>query len=78
MRVVVGNPAKVVKDVTDEMLRWKSEGTALYQQLPQAMRDGWTVVEPLRRVPANRPAQSAMLKTWKETSNRDNNHKGTE
>src|SRR6187549_1672057 len=67
-KVVVGNPAKVVKDVTDEMLSWKSEGTALYQQLPQAMRDGWKAVEPLRKVPANRPEQSAMLKTWKETS----------
>jgi len=70
-KVVVGNPARVVKDVTDEMLSWKSEGTALYQQLPQAMRDGWKVVQPLRQVPANRPAQSAMLKTWKETSGRD-------
>ncbi|MEO7363476.1 MAG: transferase hexapeptide repeat family protein [Gemmatimonadaceae bacterium] len=67
-KVVVGNPAKIVKDVTDEMLGWKSEGTALYQQLPQAMRDSWKAVEPLREVPAIRPTQSAMLKTWKETS----------
>ena len=69
-KVVVGNPARIVKDVTDEMLRWKSEGTALYQQLPQAMRDGWKAVEPLRSVPSNRPPQSAMLKTWMETSGR--------
>lgn len=67
-KVVVGNPAKIVKDVTDEMLAWKSEGTALYQALPNAMREGWKVVEPLREVPADRPVQSAMLKTWKETS----------
>ena len=26
--VVVGNPAKIVKEVSDEMLAWKSEGTA--------------------------------------------------
>src|SRR3954465_9094235 len=26
-KVVVGNPAKIVKDVTDEMIRWKTEGT---------------------------------------------------
>lgn len=71
-KVVVGNPAKIVKDVTDEMLGWKSEGTALYQQLPQAMRDSWKVVEPLRAVPDNRPTQSAMLKTWKETSSAHN------
>jgi carbonic anhydrase/acetyltransferase-like protein (isoleucine patch superfamily) len=66
-KVVVGNPAKIVKDVSDEMLSWKSEGTALYQQLPDAMRASWRAVEPLREVPENRPVQSAMLKNWKAT-----------
>jgi phenylacetic acid degradation protein len=66
-KVVVGNPAKVVKDVSDEMLAWKSEGTALYQQLPSAMRASWHPVEPLRELPANRPTQSAMLRNWKDT-----------
>ena len=69
-KVVVGNPAKIVKDVTDEMLAWKSEGTALYQQLPSAMRASWKEVEPLREVPADRPAQSAVLRTWNETRTR--------
>ena len=69
-KVVVGNPAKIVKDVTDEMLAWKSDGTALYQQLPSAMRASWKVVEPLREVPADRPAQSAVLRTWNETRTR--------
>jgi carbonic anhydrase/acetyltransferase-like protein (isoleucine patch superfamily) len=66
-KVVVGNPARVVKDVSDEMLAWKTEGTALYQQLPAAMRQGWQPVEPLREVPADRPTQLAMLKTWNQT-----------
>ena len=65
--MVVGNPAKIVKDVSDEMLAWKTEGTALYQQLPAAMRDGWRAVEPLREVPTSRPEQSRILKTWQET-----------
>lgn len=65
--VVVGNPAKVVKAVSDEMLAWKSDGTRLYQQLPAAMRATWQEVEPLRDVPADRPRQSAMLKTWNDT-----------
>jgi phenylacetic acid degradation protein len=65
--VVVGNPAKIVKEVSDEMLAWKSEGTALYQQLPAAMRDSWREVEPLREVPPDRPTQSNVLKTWKQT-----------
>ncbi len=63
-KVVVGNPAKIVKDVTDEMLAWKTKGTALYQALPAAMRAGWSAAEPLREVPAHRPAQSAVHKTW--------------
>jgi phenylacetic acid degradation protein len=66
-KVVVGNPARIVKAVSDEMLAWKSDGTALYQQLPAALRASLQPVEPLREVPANRPTQSAMLKTWNQT-----------
>ncbi len=69
-KVVVGNPAKVVKDVSDEMLAWKTEGTALYQQLPAHMHATWQEVAPLREIPADRPTQSQMLKTWKETKSR--------
>lgn len=65
--VVVGNPAKIVKEVSDEMLQWKSEGTALYQQLPAQMRASWQEVEPLRELPKDRPTQSNALKTWKQT-----------
>ncbi|WKW11578.1 transferase hexapeptide repeat family protein [Pseudogemmatithrix spongiicola] len=65
--VVVGNPAKIVKEVSDDMLAWKGEGTALYQQLPAQMRASWREVEPLREVPQDRPAQSNALKTWKQT-----------
>jgi len=68
--VVVGNPAKIVKDVSDEMLAWKSDGTALYQRLPAEMRGSWREVEPLREVPTNRPTQSNVLKNWKETRER--------
>lgn len=66
-KVVVGNPAKIVKDVSDEMLAWKSDGTRLYQQLPDAMRRTWRAVEPLRTLPENRPVQSSMLKNWQDT-----------
>ncbi len=66
-KVVVGNPAKIVRDVSDEMLSWKSDGTALYQQLPAAMRATWKACEPLRELPPDRPAQMAMYKTWQET-----------
>jgi phenylacetic acid degradation protein len=66
-KVAVGNPARIVKDVTDEMLAWKSAGTRLYQELPAAMRASWRAVEPLREIPADRPTQAAVLRTWQQT-----------
>jgi len=69
--VVVGNPAKIVKAVTDDMLAWKTEGTAWYQRLPQDCRDGLREVEPLREVPANRPVQdTGGLENWKRRSSK--------
>lgn len=65
-KVVVGNPAKVVKEVSDDMLHWKTEGTKLYQQLPQDLRDTLKPCEPLRELPAERKIQENKYKTWKE------------
>jgi carbonic anhydrase/acetyltransferase-like protein (isoleucine patch superfamily) len=64
--VIVGNPAKVVKQVTDEMLAWKTEGTRIYQQLPNDCRAGLRAVEPLREIPQDRKVQSAGYSTWNE------------
>jgi len=65
-KVIVGNPAKIIKDVSDEMLAWKSKGTALYQQLPADCRASLKPCEPLRRLPAFRPKQQDDFKTWKK------------
>ena len=65
--VVVGNPAKVVKQVSDEMLAWKTEGTALYQALPARLRESLRPCEPLREVPPDRALQQMSYRTWKET-----------
>jgi carbonic anhydrase/acetyltransferase-like protein (isoleucine patch superfamily) len=63
-KVVVGNPGRIVKDVSDEMLAWKTEGTRLYQQLPGRLRETLVACEPLREVPADRPQQEAVFETW--------------
>ncbi|MEK7239303.1 MAG: transferase hexapeptide repeat family protein [Gemmatimonadota bacterium] len=65
--VVVGNPAKIVKQVSDEMLEWKTEGTALYQALPSRLRATLQACEPLREVPADRARQVSTYRTWKAT-----------
>ena len=66
-KVVVGNPAKIVKDVSDEMLQWKSQGTALYQALPAQLHATMKACEPLRELPADRASHSSTYKTWGET-----------
>ncbi len=62
--LIVGNPAKIVKEVSDEMIAWKSEGTKLYQQLPKEMYASLKTCEPLREVPADRPPITARYRTW--------------
>lgn len=32
-QLIVGNPAKAIKRVSDAMIQWKTEGTALYREL---------------------------------------------
>ena len=63
-----GNPARKIKEVTDEMMEWKMEGTRLYQALPKEMNEYWRETQPLREIPANRSVQESLYKTWKEQS----------
>ena len=63
-KVVVGNPAKIVKDVSDEMIQWKTEGTKWYKRLPDEMRKQWKECEPLREVPEDREDQEGGYETW--------------
>jgi phenylacetic acid degradation protein len=65
-KVVVGNPAKIVKDVSDEMIGWKTEGTKIYQQLPKQCFDTLKECEPLREPEPNRGKQENFYQIWKE------------
>ncbi len=53
--LLVGNPAKVIKEVSDEMLAWKTEGTRLYQQLPKQCFDTLKPCEPLQEDTKQQP-----------------------
>lgn len=66
-KVVVGNPARIVKDVSDEMLAWKTDGTRVYQDLPARLRASLRPCEPLREVPADRGTQDARYRAWHDT-----------
>ncbi|QKX03927.1 transferase hexapeptide repeat family protein [Aquimarina sp. TRL1] len=64
--LIVGNPAKVIKQVSDEMIAWKTKGTRLYQQLPEDCFNSLKAVEPLREIPKSRPKQEEFYKTLEE------------
>jgi phenylacetic acid degradation protein len=66
-KVVVGNPGKIVKDVSDDMIAWKTEGTRLYQALPSRLYATLNACEPLREMPADRARQQMSYRTWHET-----------
>ncbi len=63
--LVVGNPAKIIREVSDEMMAWKTQGTRIYQALPQQCRESLRPCEPLREVPENRAARVAAYQPWK-------------
>lgn len=49
--LVAGNPGKIIREVSDEMLRWKTEGTALYQKLPAECHSSLNLTQPLTEMP---------------------------
>lgn len=63
--LLAGNPATIVKEVSDAMLAWKTIGTQLYQALPADMHAHWAPCTPLSEVPAQQPPQEALYDTWK-------------
>ncbi len=65
-KIVVGNPGKIVKDVSDEMVAWKTKGTQLYQQLPAELYATLKPCEPLREVPKDLPKQQDVYRTFKK------------
>jgi phenylacetic acid degradation protein len=64
--LLAGNPARKIKEVSDEMIAWKTEGTKLYQALPAQMYNTLQAVNPLAEIPANSPGQAKSYKPWKK------------
>jgi phenylacetic acid degradation protein len=62
--LIVGNPARKLAEVTDEMLAHKTEGTALYRHLPAEMAATANEVEPLKSAPHDRHEEFPDFETW--------------
>lgn len=65
-KIAAGNPAKIIKDVSDEMIEWKSKGTGLYKELPAELFATLKPCVPLRTIPSDRPKQQDLYKSWKK------------
>ena len=62
--LAVGNPAKVIRSLTQEQIEWKTDGTKYYQKLPFDNENHLNECEPLSAVEQNRPEQISDYKTW--------------
>lgn len=60
--LLAGNPAKAVKEVSDEMIAWKTKGTQLYQQLPA---DCFATLKPCEPFRENIPQQETAAIDYK-------------
>ncbi|MEO8404652.1 MAG: transferase hexapeptide repeat family protein [Chitinophagaceae bacterium] len=63
--LVVGNPGKIIKQVSDEMMAWKTTGTSLYQALPAQMKQS-KACDPLTQIPADLPKQNSVYSPFKQ------------
>ena len=64
--LVVGNPHKIIKKVSDEMIDWKTRGTEIYMGLPAECYGTLKPCEPLREIPNDRPPQPDFYETWQK------------
>ncbi|MEC9186768.1 MAG: gamma carbonic anhydrase family protein, partial [Bacteroidota bacterium] len=67
-KVVAGNPAKIIKDVSDEMISWKSNGTELYQKLPNECHTHLKETTSLKSPENQDNKEIVSYKTWKKTN----------
>jgi carbonic anhydrase/acetyltransferase-like protein (isoleucine patch superfamily) len=78
-KLLLGNPARIIKDVSPEMLEWKTLGTLLYQKLPAACQQSLSSVPP--RIMESNPGFSldhgladTEYKIWKESQSKTDNN----
>lgn len=67
--LIVGNPAKKIKEVSNEMMDWKTEGTSLYQQLPKQLFETLSLCEPYTEITGNGNRLKNMPQDYKPWGN---------
>ena len=66
--IIAGNPGKFIREATDEMIQWKTDGTRLYQQLPEECFGSLRPTLALEAKPDQLPEQKqfSFYKPWKD------------
>jgi phenylacetic acid degradation protein len=65
--LLAGNPAKIIREVSDELIRWKTEGTQLYQELPAHCYATLKPCEPLREPVPQKPLFTSDYSRFKKS-----------
>ncbi len=65
--LIIGNPAKKVKEVSDEMIAWKSQGTGIYQQLAMEGDEAIQACNPYTYFVEQELNENRDYKTWDKT-----------
>ena len=63
--LIVGNPGKIIKQVSDEMVSWKTDGTKLYQQLPKECYNSLKICKPLKKRKLQKQVQKKTYSNFK-------------
>jgi phenylacetic acid degradation protein len=66
--LVVGNPARIIKELSDEMIDWKRKGTELYQKLAREAQTEIKECIPLFEKPEAYPSPTGNYISWKKQS----------
>ncbi len=64
--LVVGNPARIIRTVRDDMMDWKTKGTELYQQLARDSHMYIRECKPLEQIPEFYPTPTGAYASWKK------------
>ncbi|KXK41815.1 MAG: transferase hexapeptide repeat family protein [Chitinophagaceae bacterium] len=65
--LVAGNPARILKEVSDDMIKWKTEGTQIYQRLANELHTELKECEPLRDASLQVEPSYEEYKIWKDS-----------
>lgn len=65
-KLLAGSPAKIIKDISEEMIYWKTEGTKLYQELAREGKEAIVPCQPLMEFVEQTPIKFIDYSIWGE------------